>query len=140
MIEILPKDVPKYVMGVGEIEDVWEVIGLGYDIMDCVLPTRNGRNGQALTNFGKINIKNSKFKTDEKPLDELCNCYVCKNYSRALIHHYFKSQELLGLRLLSYHNVYFMVSLINKIRQAIKEDKFVEEKRIFLERFCFSES
>ncbi len=139
MIEILPKDVPKYVMGVGEIEDVWEVIGLGYDIMDCVLPTRNGRNGQALTTFGKINIKNSKFKTDDKPLDELCNCYVCKNYSRALIHHYFKSQELLALRLVSYHNVYFMISLINKIRDAIKDDRFVEEKKKFLEKFCSCE-
>lgn len=135
MIEILPEDIPKYVMGVGEIEDIWEVVELGYDIMDCVLPTRNGRNGQALTTFGKINIKNSKFKTEDKPIDEFCSCYVCKNYSRALIHHYFKSGELLGLRLLSYHNVYFIISLMNKIRQAIKEDRFIEEKKEFMEKF-----
>lgn len=100
-----------------------------------MLPTRNGRNGQALTSYGKINIKNSKFSVDESPLDLECDCYICKNYSRALIHHYFKSGELLGLRLLSYHNVYFMMNLFKKIRKAIENNSFLDEKKKFLEKF-----
>lgn len=131
----LPDDKPRYIMGVGEIDDVWFCIEKGYDIMDCVLPTRNGRNGQALTSYGKINIKNSKFSLDETPLDIECDCFVCKNYSRALIHHYFKSGELLGLRLLSYHNVYFMINLFKKIRQAILNGSFIQTKKEFLQKF-----
>ncbi len=134
-VEFIPEDKPRYVMGIGEIEDIWFCIENGYDIMDCVLPTRNGRNGQALTSYGKINIKNSKFSVDESPLDLECDCYICKNYSRALIHHYFKSGELLGLRLLSYHNVYFMMNLFKKIRKAIENNSFLDEKKKFLEKF-----
>jgi len=138
-VDFFPEEKPRYAMGIGEIDDVWFCIENGYDIMDCVLPTRNGRNGQALTSYGKINIKNSKFSVDSSPLDLECDCYVCKNYSRALIHHYFKSGELLGLRLLSYHNVYFMINLFKKIRQAIENENFLEEKKKFLEKFNFSE-
>ncbi len=133
--EQLPEDKPRYVMGVGEVEDVLFCIENGFDIMDCVLPTRNGRNGQALTSFGKLNIKNSKFKEDQQPLDPICSCYVCQNYSRALLHHYFKCGELLGLRLLSYHNLHFMIQLFNKIRKAIQEGNFKEFKNRFLEQF-----
>lgn len=136
----LPEDKPRYVMGVGEIDDIWYCVENGIDIMDCVLPTRNGRNGQALTSCGKLNIKNSKFSKDENPLDEECKCYVCENYSRALLHHYFKSGELLGLRLLSYHNVYFITKLIDKIQHAIKNGIFLEEKKKFLEKFSCSET
>lgn len=133
--DFLPEDKPRYIMGVGEIDDVWFCIEKGYDIMDCVLPTRNGRNGQALTSYGKINIKNSKFSTDESQIDKECDCFVCKNYSRALIHHYFKSGELLGLRLLSYHNVYFMIKLFKYIRQSIIDGNFMQAKKEFLQRF-----
>ncbi len=133
--QYLPEDKPRYVMGVGEVEDVWFCVEQGFDIMDCVLPTRNGRNGQALTSFGKINIKNSKFANDEEKLDPECDCFVCKDYSRALIHHYFKSGELLALRLLSYHNVYFMMKLFKKIQQSIMEGNFFSSKEKFLKKF-----
>ncbi|MCS7151774.1 MAG: tRNA guanosine(34) transglycosylase Tgt [Endomicrobia bacterium] len=137
---LLPEDKPRYLMGVGEIDDVWFCVERGYDIMDCVLPTRNGRNGQALTSYGKINIKNSRFSTDESSLDEECECFVCKNYSKALIHHYFKSGELLGLRLLSYHNVYFMINLFKKIRYAIANNNFIKAKNEFLQKFYSSQN
>ncbi|MFN3550637.1 MAG: tRNA guanosine(34) transglycosylase Tgt, partial [Endomicrobiia bacterium] len=130
--QYLPEDKPRYVMGVGEVEDVWFCVEQGFDVMDCVLPTRNGRNGQALTSYGKINIKNSKFANDENKLDAECDCFVCKNYSRALINHYFKSGELLALRLLSYHNVYFMIKLFKKIQQSIIEGNFLSSKEEFL--------
>ncbi len=133
--EFLPENKPRYIMGVGEVEDILFCIEQGFDLMDCVLPTRNGRNGQALTSFGKLNIKNSRFKDDKNPLDINCGCYVCQNYSRALLHHYFKCGELLGLRLLSYHNVYFVTELFNKIKQSIKEQKFIEFKNKFLDQF-----
>ncbi|MCX7956878.1 MAG: tRNA guanosine(34) transglycosylase Tgt [Endomicrobia bacterium] len=131
----LPIDVPKYVMGVGEIDDIWFCIEKGYDIMDCVLPTRNGRNGQALTSYGKVNIKNSKYSKDKSPIDIECNCFVCKNYTRSLLHHYYKSQELLVLRLMSYHNLYFIINLVNKIKQSIKEGNFLQKKREFFDKF-----
>ncbi len=134
-ISLLPDETPRYIMGVGEIEDIWECISYGYDIMDCVLPTRNGRNGQALTFYGKINIKNAKYRYDDTKLDPDCDCFVCKSYSRSLIHHYFRSGELLGLRLLSYHNVYFMIKLFERIKRAIIDNRFLEEKKIFLSKF-----
>lgn len=133
--ENLPKEVIKYVMGVGEVDDIFFCIEQGCDIMDCVLPTRNGRNGQALTSLGKINIKNSKYAKDNNPLDLECSCFVCKNYTRALLHHYYKSQELLVLRLMSYHNVYFIINLLKNIREKIQEGKFLEFKKNFLEKF-----
>ncbi|MEN3013086.1 MAG: tRNA guanosine(34) transglycosylase Tgt [Endomicrobiia bacterium] len=138
--ENLPEDLVRYIMGIGEIEDIFFCIEKGYDIMDCVLPTRNGRNGQALTSFGKLNIKNSKYSKDENPLDLECNCFVCKNYSRALLHHYYKSQELLVLRLMSYHNVYFMINLFKKIQEKINTDRFLEFKKEFLKKFSNSEN
>lgn len=133
--EYLPEDKPRYVMGVGEVDDVWFCVQQGFDIMDCVLPTRNGRNGQALTSYGKINIKNAKFSNDESKLDPECDCFVCKNYSRALLNHYFKSGELLGLRLLSYHNVYFMIKLFKKIQKSIIEGNFLSSKEEFFKKF-----
>ncbi|MCX7910901.1 MAG: tRNA guanosine(34) transglycosylase Tgt [Endomicrobia bacterium] len=133
--ENLPQDEVKYIMGIGELEDIFFCIEKGYDIMDCVLPTRNGRNGQALTSFGKINIKNSKYSTDESPLDNECSCFVCKNYSRALLHHYYKSQELLVLKLMSYHNVYFIINLFKTIREKIIKDEFLRFKEDFLKKF-----
>ncbi|MCS7231052.1 MAG: tRNA guanosine(34) transglycosylase Tgt [Elusimicrobiota bacterium] len=133
--ENLSQDEVKYIMGIGELEDIFFCIEKGYDIMDCVLPTRNGRNGQALTSFGKINIKNSKYSTDESPLDNECSCFVCKNYSRALLHHYYKSQELLVLKLMSYHNVYFIINLFKTIREKIIKDEFLRFKEDFLKKF-----
>lgn len=133
--ELLPKNSPRYIMGVGEIEDVWNCIESGIDIMDCVLPTRNGRNGQAITSKGKINIKNAKYRHEDTSLDESCSCKVCKNFSKAMIHHYFRCGELLGLRLLSYHNTFFMINMFNRIKLAIKENRFSEEKKKFLENY-----
>lgn len=132
---LLPKDKPRYIMGVGEIEDVWVCVENGIDIMDCVLPTRNGRNGQALTSYGKVNIKNAKYKNDDSKLDPECECEICKNYSKSLLHHYFRSGELLGMRLLSYHNVYFMIKMFNLMREAIKNNRFLDEKKVFFEKY-----
>ncbi len=133
--ELLPKNVPRYIMGVGEIEDVWKCVENGLDIMDCVLPTRNGRNGQAITSCGKINIKNVKYRNSEEKLDSECLCEVCSNYSKGLLHHYFRSGEMLGMRLLSYHNTFFMINMFKKMQKAIKDGRFLEEKKIFFEKY-----
>ncbi|MFQ3675179.1 MAG: tRNA guanosine(34) transglycosylase Tgt [Endomicrobiia bacterium] len=139
LAELLPEDKPRYIMGIGEIEDVWECIENGLDIMDCVLPTRNGRNGQAVTSYGKINIKNARYRNDDTKLDSECKCEVCQNYSRGLIHHYFRSGELLGMRLLSYHNVYFMINMFKTIREAIKNKNFLNAKKDFFKKYTQEE-
>jgi queuine tRNA-ribosyltransferase len=133
--DFLPDDKPLYIMGLGTPEDLWFAIENGFDMFDCVLPTRNGRNGQAITTFGKLNIKNSAYSVDFKPIDPECGCDTCKRYTRAYIHHLFHSGELLGLRLLTLHNIYFMLKLITRISISIKENRFLEEKKIFLENY-----
>lgn len=133
--KILPDEVPVYAMGVGTVEDILECVGYGVDLFDCVIPTRNGRNGQALTSYGKINIKNSEYKKDSLPIEPGCECYCCKNYSRAYIHHLFHSGELLGLRLLTLHNVNFYIRLMKTIRESIMKEDFEKEKDIFLKKF-----
>jgi len=127
---IIPKDKPHYTMGVGFApSDLFEVVERGVDMFDCVAPTRMARNGSLFTHKGRININNSEFKTDKSPIDPQCTCPTCKNYTRAYLNHLFKSEELLAYRLATIHNVYFFLNLMSEIRQAIKEDRFLEIKK-----------
>jgi queuine tRNA-ribosyltransferase len=127
---IIPKDKPHYTMGVGFApSDLFEIVERGVDMFDCVAPTRMARNGGLFTHTGRININNSEFKTDKSPIDPLCDCPTCRNYSSAYLNHLFKSEELLAYRLATIHNVHFFLNLMREIRQAIKEDKFLELKK-----------
>lgn len=121
-----PENQPRYLMGVGSQDYIVESVLHGIDMFDCVLPTRIARNGTALTHKGNITIRNSLYKDDFRPIEEGCDCYTCKNYSRAYIRHLINSDEILGGRLLSIHNIYSLHSLVNKIRDAINEDKFLD--------------
>ncbi len=122
----MPKDKPRYLMGVGTPLNILESVKRGVDIFDCVMPTRNARHGHAFTWDGCRNLLNSKYKLDELPLDESCDCPVCRNFSRAYIHHLFKSGEMLAMRLCVMHNIYFYNSLLEKIRSSMDEGKFLE--------------
>lgn len=132
---LLPDNKPKYAMGLGMPEDIWEAVERGIDMFDCVLPTRNGRNGQAFTSVGKVNIKNSEYIRDFGPLDPDCTCHACRNYTRAYLNHLFKAQELLVLRLLTLHNVHFMIKLADNIRKSLENDSFMEAKRAFFAKY-----
>ncbi|MFH1784447.1 MAG: tRNA guanosine(34) transglycosylase Tgt [bacterium] len=134
-VEILPEDKPRYLMGIGTPVDLWECIECGIDMFDCVMPTRNARNGQVFTSQGRLTIKNAKYKRDFGPLDEACKCYTCKNYTRSYLQHLFNANEILALRLNTLHNLSFMVELISKIRLAIKNNIFIEEKKKFLDTY-----
>jgi queuine tRNA-ribosyltransferase len=131
----LPEDKPRYAMGVGTPQDIWMCTEQGVDMFDCVLPTRNGRNGQAITSSGKINIRNACYKKDYNRIDSECGCTVCRNYTRAYIHHLFHSGELLALRLLTLHNLNFMIELLGTIRKAVRQDRFQTEKKRFLKKY-----
>jgi len=120
----LPDSKPKYIMGVGTPEDLVELVGMGADMFDCVLPTRNARNGQLFTRYGNINICNSRFRTDKEPIDPECNCYTCRNYSRAYLRHLFTAKELLSYRLNTIHNIYYYVNLMRDMRAAICKGEF----------------
>lgn len=133
--ENLPQDKPRYAMGIGMPEDILEAVSYGVDMFDCVIPTRYGRNGSAFTSTGKLTVRNAEFKSDFNALDSECDCYTCKNFSRAYLRHLFNSKEILGLRLVSLHNIHFFINLIHDIRQAIKEDRFLEFKDNFLNKF-----
>ena len=135
IVPFLPEDKPRYVMGVGTPEDIWTCIENGVDMFDCVIPTKNGRNGQALTSSGKLNLKNAVHKNDYSPLDSECPCEVCREYTKAYIHHLFRSGELLALRLLSLHNLYFLIQLVGSIKKSIRSGKFVSEKKKFFENY-----
>ena len=132
---LLPEDKVRYLMGVGTPPDVLEAISFGIDMLDCVVPTRNGRNGQAFTSRGEVQLKNAPFKEDFSPIDLECDCFTCKNYTRGYIRHLFNVDEILGLRLVSLHNIYFYVKLIQTCREAIKEDRFAGFKKEFLEGY-----
>ncbi len=131
----MPAEKPRYLMGVGDPSDLLEGIEAGIDMFDCVMPTRNARNGMLFTSHGKIIIKQSRFKQDPEPLDPQCECPTCKNYSRAYLQHLFKSGEILGVRLNTYHNLFFFISLVKKARKAIIERRFIEFKKDFLKKF-----
>lgn len=130
-LPLLPDEKPKYVMGVGTPEDLVELAALGADMFDCVMPTRNARNGQLFTSAGNININNATFKTDTGPADPKCACYTCRNYSRAYLHHLYRSRELLSYRLNTIHNLHYYLHLMQDMRNAILKDAFDEFKTVF---------
>ncbi len=134
-VPYLPEDKVRYLMGVGEPADILEGVERGVDIFDCVLPTRIARHGQAFTRHGKINFNNAKFKMDLNPIETDCDCYSCQNYSRAYIRHLVTTDEMLGGRLLSIHNIRFLVKMVEEIREAIKENRFLDYKKEFLEKY-----
>ncbi len=139
MIEVsvaeLPKDKPRYLMGVGRPEDMLEAVERGIDMFDCVWPTRNGRNGQALTSQGPLNLRTNACRRDERPVDEACSCPVCRRYSRRYIAHLFRAGEYAALRLLSLHNLAFMLDFTRRIRQSICDGGFSDFKNGFLDRY-----
>lgn len=132
---LLPEDKARYLMGVGTPPDIINAIASGIDMFDCVIPTRNGRNGQAFTWDGDVQLRNAEYKEDFRPIDETCECFACRNHTRAYIRHLFNTQEILGLRLVSLHNLHFYVKLIQLSREAIKEDRFAEFKDMFIKRY-----
>ena len=131
----LPENKPRYLMGVGEPLDMLEAVESGIDMMDCVQPTRIGRHGTVFTKYGRLVIKNKVYELDDRPLDEGCDCYACKNYTRGYIRHLFKAKEILGQRLATYHNLHFLIKLMNDSREAIKEGRFKEFKDEFIKNY-----
>ena len=134
-IPYLPEDKPRYLMGVGDPVDLLEGVERGVDMFDCVLPTRLARHSNAFTRNGKINIRNSKFREDFTSIEDGCDCYACKNYTKAYIRHLMVADETFGSRLLSIHNIRFLIKMMEEIRIAIKEDKFSEYKYDFLKKY-----
>ncbi len=133
--EFLPRDRPLYLMGVGEPEDILGAVEAGVDIFDCVLPTRNARNGSLFTRSGKINIRNAGFREDFGPVEDGCDCHACLNYSRAYMHHLYRAGEILGIRLNTMHNLRFINNLMKDIRNGIMKGNFRETKDAFLENY-----
>lgn len=138
-IKNLPADKPRYLMGVGAVNDLFEGVERGIDMFDCVLPTRIARHGTLMTSEGRINIKKAIYKEDFTPLDSKCDCYTCKNYTKAYLNHLFRCNEGLGDRLCSIHNLRFLISLMEGIRKAIKEDRYLEYKKEVYENLKFDE-
>lgn len=134
-VPYLPKDKPRYLMGVGDPIDIIEGVIRGIDMFDCVLPTRIARHGNAFTRQGKINIKNAKFKEDFTPIEEHCDCYACKHYTKAYIRHLITCDESFGARLLSIHNVRFLIKLTEDLREAIENDSLLEYKEQFIKEY-----
>lgn len=130
-----PQDKPRYLMGIGMPDQIVKAVGEGIDMFDTCIPTRYGRHGSAFTAKGRMILLNADFAKDMRPVDEQCECFVCRRYSRAYIRHLFKANEILGLRLLSYHNVYFYVQLMKRIRAALHENRFAEFQKNFLENY-----
>ena len=131
----MPLDKPRYLMGVGKPDDLIGAVKRGVDMFDCVLPTRSGRTGQAFTSRGTVNIKNARHILDERPLDKNCNCHTCSNFTRAYLHHLFRAQEILGLMLLSLHNIHFYLNLMKNIRFSIKNKNFDDFESSFLGQY-----
>lgn len=134
-IAYLPEDKPRYLMGVGDPVDILEGVERGVDMFDCVLPTRIARHGNAFTRNGKMNLKNAKYKMDFSPIEDECDCYACRNYTRAYIRHLLIADETLGGRLLSIHNIRFLIKLTEDIRENIKNDNYKEFKKTFLDQY-----
>jgi len=130
-VQYMPKDKPRYLMGVGTPEDLIENIHRGVDMFDCVMPTRNARNGTLFTTFGRINIRKAQFKTDQNPIDEACSCYACQNYSRAYLNHLYKAGEMTYFRLASIHNLHYYLNLMRESREAIMNQKWEEFRKEF---------
>ncbi len=134
-VQYLPEDKPKYVMGIGTPEYILDAVQAGIDMFDCVLPTRNARNGSYFTRRGMLSIKQERWIHDFGPVDPECNCKVCRTYSRSYLRHLFKEQEILSSILASYHNLYFLNNMLKEIRAAIDEDRFESYRKEFLEKF-----
>jgi len=134
-VELLPANKPRYLMGVGTPDYLLTGVRHGIDMFDCVLPTRNARNGSYFTHDGMLSIKQERFAHDFSPIDAECSCKVCRTYSRAYLRHLFKEQEILSSMLSSYHNLCFLHAMMGEIRNAIEENRFLEYKRDFLARF-----
>ncbi len=132
---LLPKDKPRYLMGVGSVDALLEGVIRGIDMFDCVLQTRIARNGTAMTSQGKVVVRNAVYKEDFTPLDPECDCFVCRNHTKAYLRHLIKCNEILGARLLTYHNLYFTLKLMEKVRQAIMEDRLLEFKEMFFQKY-----
>ena len=130
-----PENMPRYLMGVGTPEDLIEGVYRGIDMFDCVLATRIARNGTAFTSTGKLVVRNAKYKEDFTPLDSECDCYTCKNYTRAYIRHLINADEVLGARLVSVHNLRFLLKLMEDIRQSIREDRFLDFRNEFYDKY-----
>ncbi len=131
----LPEEKPRYLMGVGPPEDILNAIERGIDMFDCVMPTRNARNGSLFTSTGKLNIKNARHARDFGPPDANCACPVCRTYTRSYLHHLYRSKEILSLRLNTLHNLFFMLQLADSARKAIRDGRFLEFKRTFLQSY-----
>ena len=119
---LLPADKPRYLMGVGSPDSLIDGAIRGVDMFDCVLPTRIARNGTLMTSEGRLVVKNAKYERDFRPIDEQCDCYTCRNYSRAYIRHLIRCNETFGIRLTSYHNLYFLLKLMGQVRDAIRRN------------------
>ena len=139
MLDVLqpyyPKNMPRYLMGVGTPDYIFEGVLRGIDMFDCVLPTRSARNGTALTTYGKVVVRNAKYKDDFSPLDDNCDCYCCRNFSKAYLRHLINCEEILGAELLSIHNITFLLNLTKNIRRAILEDNLLEFKKDFYDKY-----
>lgn len=133
--QFLPREKPRYLMGVGTPWEILEGIGEGVDMFDCAMPTRIARTGTVFTWRGKVNIRNAKYKKDASPVDPLCECYTCKNYTRAYIRHLIWAREILGMRLTTYHNLYFLSQLVKRARESIKKDRFEPFKQDLVSNF-----
>lgn len=134
---LLPKDKPRYNMGVGTPDYLFESVIRGIDMADCVMPTRIARNGTVMTSKGRLVVKNAKYKTDFNKLDEECSCYTCNNYSRAYIRHLFNVDEILGARLATIHNLHFLINLMENIKTAIREDRLLSYKDEFYDKYGY---
>ena len=134
-VPLLPKDKPRYLMGVGSVDALLEGVIRGVDMFDCVLQTRIARNGTAMTSQGQVVVRNATYKEDFTPLDPECDCFVCRNYTRAYLRHLVKCNEILGARLLTYHNLYFTLKLMEKVRNAIMEDNLLAFKESFFQKY-----
>jgi queuine tRNA-ribosyltransferase len=130
----LPRSAPRYIMGVGTPENLVELVSRGADMFDCVMPTRNARNGQLFISNGTLNISNARFRTDPAPIDAACACYTCRRYSRAYLRHLYLSREILAYRLNTIHNIYYYISLMQGMRNAIMKDAFDDFRKTFYEQ------
>ncbi len=134
-VDYLPEEKARYLMGVGTPDYLFEGVERGVDMFDCVLPTRIARHGLCMTSHGRVNIKNAKYERDFTPLDAECDCYTCRNYSKAYLRHLFKADEMLSAMLLSNHNIHFLLKMMERIRTAIEEDRFLEYKKEFYDKY-----
>lgn len=134
-VPLLPEDKPRYLMGVGSPDDLLEGVLRGIDMFDCVLPTRIARNGTAMTSQGKVVVRNASYAEDFTSLDPECDCYTCKNYTKAYLRHLIKCNEILGARLLTIHNLHFLLKTMENVREAIKEDRLLDYKKDFFEKY-----